>query len=101
MKSIVLNIEPISIKEFMEVYYNEKIKQKNMDYNSFKYMYPNIWTYSKEDLDERLKSGETDLVCVKFTEKDGTELFRYVETETVGGEDTDMPVLLKTLSFPL
>lgn len=102
MKPIIINIEPMSVKNFMEVYYGEKIEQENMDWDSFERMYPDIWTYSKEDLDERLKNGETDLVCVRFIEKDGSELFRYVETETVGGEDTDEPAIFsKTLSFPL
>lgn len=86
LKPIVLNIEPISIKQFMEEYYDEKLEQENMDIDSFERMYPNIWTYSKEGLDERLKNGETDLAAVRFIEKDGSELYRYIETETIGGE---------------
>ena len=85
-KPIVIEGSPISIKEFMKKYYNEVLDSEDLDIETFETLYPDIWTYPEEDLDERLTNGDTDLVLVRFVELDGTELLMYVETETIGGE---------------
>lgn len=85
-KPIVIEGSPISIKEFMKKYYNEVLDSEDLDIETFETLYPDIWTYPEEDLDERLTNGDTDLVLVRFVELDGTELLMYVETETTGGE---------------
>lgn len=84
-KPIVIKRSVMNIKEFMKEYYDEELEKENLDIDTFETLYPDIWTYDVDDIDDRLENGETDLVLVKFIELDGSELERYVETETVGG----------------
>ena len=86
-KPIIIEREAMSIKEFMKEYYGEELEKENLDIDTFETLYPDIWTYAVDDAEDRLENGETDLVLVKFIELDGSELERYVETETVGGEE--------------
>lgn len=86
-KPIVIDRAIMTIKEFMKEYYDETLETENLDIDTFETMYPDIWTYDPDDISDRLENGETDLVLVCFIETDGSELKRYVETETCGGEE--------------
>lgn len=86
-KPIIIERPIMSIKEFMKEYYREELEKENLDIDTFETLYPDIWTYDPDDISDRLENGETDLVLVKFIELDGSELERYVETETIGGDE--------------
>ena len=86
-KPIIIERPIMTIKEFMKEYYDENLEKENLDIDTFETLYPDIWTYDIDDISDRLENGETDLVLVKFIELDGSKLQRYVETETIGGDE--------------
>lgn len=90
IKPIIIERPLMTIKEFMKEYYDEDIEEENLDIDTFETRYPDIWTYDTDDISDRLENGETDLVLVKFIELDGSELQRYVETETTLGGVEDV-----------